>query len=39
MTNSHGYLDYSHVGTVPDYLRLTIVIQPNFGKLFYGPKG
>lgn len=39
MTNSFGHLDCSHGGAVPNYIRLvSVVIQANYGRLFYGPK-
>lgn len=40
MTNSFGHSDCSHVGAVPDYIRLTsAVFQANYGKLLYSLKG
>lgn len=40
MINFFGYLDYSYVEGVFDYIRLVfVVIQVYYGKLFYGSKG
>lgn len=41
MTNSFGHSVCSHIGAIPDYIRLaSAVIWANIpGKLFYGLKG